>query len=493
LITLSAIYFLLISVYFFLTAMILKKYVRLFLLPSLLVVLTTFIHSCFLFPVGPEEIATFSPKLEWIRSTKGAVMDRFIDDGVVVAGDTTVDGAVIPVIVAYNPDGSVLYHGTKPSEKTAPIKDIIVDVDTRSSASYATIINHFGDSSVPFLPYRTRTHLSSQSNFLYTNLYIRFNTFTGAPESRHLPYTGDVDVVGPSVTRGPKRGQFRYSLWVVGSFTDTFQPYDNDGGRNFSCPTLGKADCFVMRTNRRLGIQWGGPENDLAYDVASDNIGNATIFLRAGSDFGITSATQSIVRMKTGYNIARLDTNGLLTETFPVALEATGEITDAQIALSKGGAVYILAKDEVKKQYFLAKVSRSGTTWLRYFPPDVTNRDKSIPVNRDARMGLTVDSKDCAYITGNFSGTVDLHGASLSSESVQVFTAKYSPSGSCLGALAMGNGLGVTVRLSPQEDALYVCGWAEGRIMGTFIPSQDMPRLGILRPGAFLVKLKLTK
>ena len=108
-------------------------------------------------------------------------------------------------------------------------------------------------------------------------------------------------------------------------------------------------------------------------------------------------------------------------------------------------------------------------------------------------MGLITDSKDCAYITGHFHGTVDLQGASLSSPSPQVFVAKYSPSGSCLGALAMGSGCGVTVRLSPDETALYVNGWAEGRIMGTVIPSQDDPRNGIYRPGAFLVKLKLTK
>jgi hypothetical protein len=108
-------------------------------------------------------------------------------------------------------------------------------------------------------------------------------------------------------------------------------------------------------------------------------------------------------------------------------------------------------------------------------------------------MGLTVDSKDCAYITGNFSGTVDLGGASLSSTDVQVFVAKYSPTNTCLGALAMGSGLGVTVRLSPDEKALYVNGWADGSIMGTYIPDQNDVRNGIYRPGAFLVKLKMVK
>jgi hypothetical protein len=192
--------------------------------------------------------------------------------------------------------------------------------------------------------------------------------------------------------------------------------------------------------------------------------------------------------MKTGYNIVRLDTNGLLTETFPVSLGATGELTDTQIALGKNGAIYILAKDEQRKQYFLAKVSSSGTAWTRYFPASVSDAENTTPSNRSARMGLTVDSKDCAYITGNFSGTVDLGGASLSSSGIQAFVAKYSPNNSCLGALAMGAGLGVTVRLSPDEKSLYVNGWASGKIMGTDIPAQDS-----FRPGAFLVKLKVVK
>jgi hypothetical protein len=242
--------------------------------------------------------------------------------------------------------------------------------------------------------------------------------------------------------------------------------------------------------------QWGGAENDLAYDVASDSLtGHATIFLRAGSDFGITSATQSLVRMKPGYNIVRLDTNGLLTETFPVALEATGELTDAQIALGVNGTLYILAKDEQRKQYFLAYVSRSGTRWIRYFPTSVTDKNNTFPTNRDARMGIISDSKGCAYITGSFSGTVDWGGVSLSGVSLsggsQAFVAKYSPVNTCLGALKLDTGFGVTLRLSPQEDALYVNGWAAGVIMGVVIPNYDDPRNGVLRPGAFLLKLKL--
>jgi hypothetical protein len=364
---------------------------------------------------------------------------------------------------------------------------------------------------------------------IYTNPYTRYSTYFAGPETDPYPYSGYIDVIGPSIARATPERDYSYrvivngipaetltrkgvSIWAVGTFCDKFQPFadfftfgDTNYGKtlfNNSKLTFGKADCFILRSNAASSTylpvyhQWGGPENDLAYDVASDDVCNATIFLRAGSDFGITSATQSLVRMKTGYNIVRLDTNGLLTETFPVQLEATAELTDTQIALGKNGVVYILAKDEAKKRYFLTKVSRSGTAWTRTFPAVVSDNEKTIPSNRYARMGLTVDSRDCPYITGNFSGTVDFGGASLTAQGTEAFVAKYSPQNECLGAITMGAGLGVTVRLSPDETALYVNGWAGyggARIMGTPIQSYDDPRNGVLRPGAFLVKLKLTK
>ena len=425
-------------------------------------------------------------------------MDSYSTGEIVTAGDSTVNGIILPIMIAYNPDGTTLYHGTKIFRNSSVTRDIIIDEESKYWGSAAILVNYFG--SIPQNNHNKNTLISSPSNYLFTNPYTRYNTVSGSPDLSHYTYSGDVDVVGPSVARGPKRDPFRYSMWMVGTFTDSFRALGVAGIPDSiltTCPTFGKADCFIIRDAggwfSPVRHQWGGPENDLAYDVASDDIGNATIFLRAGTPFPITSATRTLVNVQTGYNIVRLDTNGLLTETFPVALQATGEITDTQIALGKGGAVYILAKDEVKKQYFLAKVSRSGTVWIRYFPPAVADYNNYVPLNRTPRMGLITDSKDCAYITGHFHGTVDLQGASLSSPSPQVFVAKYSPSGSCLGALAMGSGCGVTVRLSPDETALYVNGWAEGRIMGTVIPSQDDPRNGIYRPGAFLVKLKLTK
>jgi hypothetical protein len=420
-------------------------------------------------------------------------MDVYTGGDVITAGDTITSKGIQTAVSTYNSDGKMVYHSINYNTPVVT-KDILADDDI--SDSYAISVNYLVQNSK-----NSCSLVTSSNNLLVTNPYTKYNTAFGAPDIEPYPYSGDINVVGPSIARGSKVSKFSYSVWMVGVFTDSFKP--NRGGDGTvsitlnTCPTYGKADCFIVRqygySNPPVRHQWGGAENDLAYDVASDNIGNATIFLRAGSDFGITSATQSLVRMKTGYNIVRLDTNGLLTETFLVSLGATGELTDTQIALGKNGAVYILAKDEQRQQYFLAKVSSSGTAWTRYFPAAVSDDNKTIPGNRSARMGLTVDSKDCAYVTGNFSGTVDFGGASLSSTNVQVFTAKYSPTNTCLGALAMGNGLGVTVRLSPDEKALYVNGWADGSIMGTYIPNQNDVRNGIYRPGAFLVKLKLTK
>jgi hypothetical protein len=474
----------------------------------LLIVMVRLLSGCFLFPSPvnpPNQIDSLTPTLEWVTPTFGAVMDVSPVGNIVSIGDRTRStGRIFIGIQTFSPDGQQLRYG----EDAGLSKDVV--------ANYKDIYNYNIVSSVP--DNNSQNYITLGSSLGYTNPYIRYNTYRGAPDTKPYPYSGYVEVVGPSIAKATPERSYIYpprnnvsqgaAIWMVGTFCDNFQPFTDDfdypnAGKsvfNHSCPTFGKADCFVLRNDFDPNVfflpvrhQWGGPENDLAYDVASDNIGNATIFLRAGSDFGITSATQSLVRMTTGYNIVRLDTNGLLTETFPVNLEATGELTDTQIALGNSGAVYILAKDEQRKQYFLAKVSRSGTIWTRYLPTTVSNRENSIPASRDARMGLIVDSKDCAYITGNFSGTVDFGGVSLTSGGVQVFVAKYSASGSCLGALAMGSGLGVTVRLSPDEKSLYVNGWAVGSIMGTDIPNQNDERNGVLRPGAFLVKLKLTK
>jgi hypothetical protein len=74
-------------------------------------------------------------------------------------------------------------------------------------------------------------------------------------------------------------------------------------------------------------------------------------------------------------------------------------------------------------------------------------------------------------------------------EATEGVVAKYSPTNTCL--RAFGSGFGVTIRLSPQEDAVYINGWAAGSIMGVEIPNYDELRFGVQRPGAFLLKLRL--
>jgi len=338
-------------------------------------------HSCFLFPVGPDMPSSFTPTLEWIKATRGVAMDVSEGGNIVCAGDTTVDYLRYTVVSNYSPEGTRLYYIVNNATQGL-VREVLDNYQDREG--YIFIVDTWESLSTGIASF-----IYSIDGSKRTTPYTRFNTIWGKPDTEPYPWSGYTYVVGPSISKGPKRIKnirstiyTYYSVWMVGTFTDQFNYVETI--------TPGKADCFVRRyenNSTSVRLEWGGPENDLAYDVASDNIGNATIFLRAGSDFGITSATQSLVRMKTGYNVVRLDTNGLLTETFPVALQATGELTDTQIWLGKNGAVYILAKDEAKKQYFLAKVFSSGTAWIRYFPPSVTDKEKSIPLNRDARMG----------------------------------------------------------------------------------------------------------
>ena len=251
-----------------------------------------------------------------------------------------------------------------------------------------------------------------------------------------------------------------------------------------SFTSLGKADCVLYYFSNRplLSRHWGGTENDFLFDVASDSVsGNVTIFLRAGSEFGITSATQSLVPMKLGYNIVKLDTNALLTSTFPVTLEAPQEISDTQIALGKGNTVFILAKDESRKQYFISKVSPSGTAWTRYL--DATT------AGAGTAMRFIVDSKENIYITGNFAQSADFgNGTPLIGGGITAYVASYTTNNVFRGAMNLGNGAGETIRLSPQEDAIYINGWAFGNILGMDVPGSNSPYYKVR---GFLVKLKL--
>lgn len=470
--------------------------------PLALFFLLTVLGSCCSSPVivpDPVVIIPFIPTLEWVYPTRGVVMDVNRIGNIVTAGESRVNSENRSIVETYSPQGALLHTKTEMNYESGLVRDILADHE--QPGLHSTVVD---------FPISTRknyaTGFSTPGLSNLTNPYTRYNTVLGNPDAEPYPWSGYISVVGPNIAKGPNQDQSLYysTSWMVGTFTDIFKPdlgfgtgLTYEGG---ACPTFGKADCFVVRISRsrpnQSGMpvrhQWGGVENDLAYDVASDDIGNATIFLRAGSDFGITSATQSLVRMKTGYNIVRLDTNGLLTETFPVSLQATGELTDTQIALGKSGTVYILAKDEQRKQYFLAKASRSGTVWTHYFPLGVAAT--WLPgYGREPRMGLTVDSQENIYVTGIFAGTVDLGGTNLSTESAEAFVASYSSNNLFRGALKMGVGMGVTVRLSPDETALYVNGWASGAIMGTAIPDQSDIRNGVMRPGAFLVKLKIVK
>jgi hypothetical protein len=54
--------------------------------------------------------------------------------------------------------------------------------------------------------------------------------------------------------------------------------------------------------------------------------------------------------------------------------------------------------------------------------------------------------------------------------------------------MALGSGVGVNVRLSPQEDVLYVSGWAFDKILGVDVRGNDLP---YYKAKGFVAKLSL--
>jgi hypothetical protein len=424
----------------------------------------------------------------WVSPATGPSCDISPVGNIVSAGYniTQSTNTITTTIEILSPDGKTLSQ----RERSGVLKEVVANYSSIYQFSVSTNLPVQNTNDFVF-------HTSLSFSSVSTNPFTRYNTLTGGPDTDPYPWYGDRHVVGPSIAHGLSEHKFQdinssgqpeervgASLWIVGSFTDAFQPTKFTGVQT-TCPTFGKADCFVTRQDDGIyplavRQQWGGPENDLAYDVASDNIGNPTIFLRAGSDFGITSATQSIVRMKTGYNIVKLDTNGLLTSTFSVSLQAAGEISDVQIAIGKGSTVFIFAKDEIRQQYFLAKVTSSGTAWTRYFD--------SSTIAEGREMGFITDSKENIYVTGLFSGAISPNDAPITGGTSGAFVSSYSTNNVARGAMALGSGVGVSVRLSPQEDVLYVSGWAFDKILGVDVRGNDLP---YYKAKGFVAKLGL--
>jgi hypothetical protein len=447
-------------------------------------------QSCFLFPVNPipDKPTPFTPSVVWVRDAIGPIMDVGADGSIMSVGDTSINLDYTIVAYTFNSDGLRIRYYVRPSIDGLPRQiinagSIVLLSDYSSDGLYGT---HNVSALLQIITNNFNYNRSS-----YTNTFTHYNTILGGPDVNPDAFGGNRYLAGPKIALGhivPDsivffNGTDKFltpSIWMVGTFTDRF----SISRQNRAFTTFGNADCFITRCFKGytpVYLQWGGAENDIAYDVKGDNTGNATVFLRAGSDFGVTSATQSIVHMKTGYNIVKLDTNGLLTSTFPVKIEAMGEITDAQIALGKNGNVFLLAKDEIRKQYFLTKITPSGTSWTRYFDPSTLG---GVGLER---MGFVTDSKENVYVTGTFSGVISPNDAPITGGTSGAFVSSYSTNNVARGATTFGSGVGVNVRLSPQEEALYVSGWAFGLIAGVDVRGG----LPIYKGRGFVVKMAL--
>ncbi len=449
----------------------------------LIIILAVIVSGCFLFPTDPQQ-PEFEPTAEWVNSTGSYVpliMDVFANGNILCVSYTSIGINDMAVVDFFTPQGVLLnrwltgergYHDYYNVGK--PVKAIV-----NNSTGFWSIVYDFEVSSF--------SYATSVAGYI-TNPYRKYNTSNGEPDFNNSP-----NALQPSIVRAENIGNS--STWMVGAFTDSFKPFNGGIGRTENtCTTFGKADCFVVRydfSSVPVHHQWGGAENDVAYGVLGDNDGNATIFLRAGSDFGITSATQSLVRMKTGYNVVKLDTNGLMLSTYTVPLQAQGEISHVELATAGGDAMFILAKDEKRGEYFLVKASPAGIAWTRYFGQQVSTKRplvfRQFGIEQIPYMGLTSDSKGNAYITGNYYHAVDFGGRVLDSEGLpEMFVASYSGTNALRGVVSAskGSSTGYTLRLSPDEQSLYVTGWGEGEVLGVKIPSS---------PLTFLVKLKLTK
>jgi hypothetical protein len=437
-------------------------------------------------------VPVFAPRLGWVAPVRNAsMMDVYSQGAILCVSEIRISGTDNAEILVFNADGAQIRRevtgyagGVDDYRNTGTPVRAVVNNKTPGGCSIAFDIPATGTNTKASL---FDISLTPFGRFA-TNPYARYSINTGFP--------GNTYPLGPFIARASRINDYLYTTWAIGTFTDNFKPFGGVSNIN-TCPTLGKADCFIVRYGGYGPIvnhQWGGMENDVAYAILGGKDGSATIFLQAGTNFSITSATQSLVQMTPGYNVVKLDTNGFLVSTYPVRLDVQGELARVEIAQADGDALYITGKDLGRNEYFLSKVSPAGTAWTRYLGKNISSQLTYFYMYFP-QLGLTSDSQGNAYIAGNFYGSADFGGQTLQAGDVaQMFVASYSSNNMLRGALSMGTGTGVVVRLSPEEDAIYVTGWGTGPIMGVNIPdpNANLPtREREFRSPAFLVKLKL--
>jgi fibronectin type 3 domain-containing protein len=211
-----------------------------------------------------------------------------------------------------------------------------------------------------------------------------------------------------------------------------------DGGVDFGGGTLfsaGNQDVFLVKYSSTGAHLWsrrfGGASSESGAAVATDVSGNVVVTgtFEGSVDFGgglLTSAglKDIFVAKYTSAGVhlwsKRFGGSGSDFST-GIAVDGAGDVAltgryQGSISFG-GGSLSSLGQDDG----FLAKLlgTSGGHVWSKRFGATIA----------DSGTGVSVDANRNVAVTGYFGGTVDFGGGPLSASAIDIFVAKYTPSG----------------------------------------------------------------
>jgi Tfp pilus assembly protein PilZ len=240
-----------------------------------------------------------------------------------------------------------------------------------------------------------------------------------------------------AVTFGGTSMDFSYDIavdssdnfYVTGFFSSTVDFGSGD------ITSAGSYDIFVLKLNSSGTFQWvntfGGTGGDRGIDIAIDSSDNVYIIGDFSStvNFGggdITSAGSTdifVLKLNSSGTFQWVNTYGDTGADIGIGIEINSS-NNSYITGYFQGTVNFGGGDVTSAgsgDFFVLKLNSSGTfQWVNTYGG----------TSDDLGIGITVDSSDNAYITGDFSSTVNFGGGDITSAgSTDIFVLKLNSSG----------------------------------------------------------------
>jgi hypothetical protein len=264
---------------------------------------------------------------------------------------------------------------------------------------------------------------------------------------------------------------------------------DFGGGALFSA---GLSDVFLVKYSAAGVHQWskrfGGSGNDTGMAISTDSAGNVYIIgsFEQTIDFGGGSLTSSGMR---DIFVAKFSATGAFV--WAKKFGSTGDDVGYGLTVDSAGDVVISGKIQNSVSFggtaltsaggddiFLAKLSGANGShvWSKSFGN----------TSGDVSLSVAVDAGRNVYMTGYFTGSVNLGGALLSGSGLDVFVAKYDSAGTHQWSKRFG---GFDTQIS---NSVAVNSTGEVSVTGYFANSIDFgtgPMTGLGSYDAFLASI----